>query len=482
MTSPCFGPDTKELIVQTSKVVKHGLMTATAAIAALALAACSSGTSGGSTDTASGSSDAPVTITIGTFNNFGYDAPSATMQGADLYSKYMQLHPNVTIKATVADTSDDARSAFQTAIGAGSGAYDIQAVDVDWMPYIIDNADKFVDLKATLANNDYLPWKTQIATTSSGEVVGAGTDIGPEGICYRADLLQAAGIPSDRASVAKWLGGGTIQNGQVVGGDPSQATWSTYFAAGQQYVQMSGGKPFFDSAAATYQGMVNQVQYSYIDSNNNLIDPASNTAIQNLYNQVTTAAVDDKESAGLGQWTDAWNAAFKATDNTSFATMLCPAWIVNNIKNNAGADFVGWDIADVFPGIQPGQGGDWGGSYLVIPQQSKNQQAAEDLVAWLTSADQQAAVFTAASNYPSSPTAEANPAVANKTEPFLNNAPVGQIFANRAQAVTVVPYKGSSYFDIQTAMANALNRVDVTKEMNASDSWNQWISDVKALS
>jgi len=454
----------------------------------LALTACGSGSGSGSptsTDTGSSSATAdntPVTITIGTFNNFGYDAPSATMQGADLYSKYMQLHPNVTIKATVADTSDDARSAFQTAIGAGSGAYDIQAVDVDWMPYIIDNSDKFVDLKATLANNDYLPWKTQIATTSDGRVVGAGTDIGPEGICYRSDLLQAAGIPSDRDSVAKWLGGGTIQNGQVVGGDPSQATWATYFAAGQQYVSMSGGKAFFDSSAATYQGMVNQVQYSYIDANNNLIDPASNTQIQNLYNQVTTAAIDDKESAGQQQWTDAWNAAFKSTGSDSFATMLCPAWIVNNIKNNAGSDFVGWDIADVFPGIQPGQGGDWGGSYLVIPDQSKNQQAAEDLVAWLTAPEQQEAVFTAASNYPSSPTAEAASAVANKTEPFLNNAPVGQIFANRAKAVTVVPYKGSSYFDIQTAMANALNRVDVTKEMSASDSWNQWISDVKALS
>ena len=476
--------------------IKSKVIGATALVfaAAMALTACSGGTTPASdtssTDTSAATSattatsadQTPVTLTIGTFNNFGYDATTATMQGADLYSKYMQLHPNVTINATVAATSDDARSAFQTAIGAGSGAYDIQAVDVDWMPYIMDNADKFEDLTSALANNDYLPWKVGMATTPDNKILGGGTDIGPEGICYRADLLQAAGIPSDRDSVAKWLSGGTISNGQVTGGDPTQATWATYFAAGQQYVSMSGGKPFFDSAAATYQGMVNQVQYSYIDQNDNVIDSATNTQIQNLYNQVTTAAVDDKESAGLAEWGDSWNAAFKATDNTSFATMLCPAWIVNNIKNNAGADFVGWDIADVFPGIQPGQGGNWGGSFLVVPSQGKNIQAAEDLVAWLTSADQQAAVFTAASNYPSSPTAQANPAVSGKVEPFLNNAPVGKIFADRAAAVTVVPYKGSSYFDIQTAMANALNRVDVDKSMSASASWTQWISDVKALS
>jgi len=438
--------------------------------AALAVTGCSSGTSTPPADTSSNSAaqDAPVTITIGTFNNFGYDATTSTMQGADLYSKYMALHPNVTIKATVAATSDDARSAFQTAIGAGSGAYDIQAVDVDWMPFIMDNADKFVDLKSTLASNDYQPWKLQMATTPDGKVLGAGTDIGPEGICYRSDLMAAAGLPSDRDAFAQFIGG-------------SNATWQTYFDAGKQYVAATG-KAWFDSAAATYQGMVNQVESSYIDKSSGAVIASTNTQISDLYNQVTTAALDDKESAGMQEWTDAWNAAFKSSGADSFATMLCPAWIVNNIKNNAGSDFVGWDIADVFPGIQPGQGGNWGGSFLVIPQQSKNQQAAEDLAAWLTSPAQQAAVFTAASNYPSSPTAEQDPAVSGKVEPFLNNAPVGQIFANRAAAVTVVPYKGSSYFDIQTKMADALNRVDVTKEMSAADSWAQWLQDVQALS
>ncbi|MCL2316817.1 MAG: extracellular solute-binding protein [Actinomycetia bacterium] len=436
---------------------------ATLLAAGLMLSACSSSPSN---TTSTGSQ---ITLTIGTFNNFGYDKSSPTMQGADLYTKYMNEHPNIKINATVAATSDDARAAFNTAIGTGTGAYDIQAVDVDWMPSIMAQPDKFVDLKSALAANDYQPWKTGMATTPDGKVLGGGTDIGPEGICYRADLLQAANIPSDRASVAAWLGG-------------ANATWDSFFAAGKEYVAKSGGKAFFDSSAAVYQGMVNQVQYSYIDKDNNIIDPATNTQIRALYDQVTTAAITDKESAGLQQWTDSWNAAFKATDNTSFAVSLCPAWIINNIKNNAGADFKGWDIADVFPGIKAGQGGNWGGSYLVVPTQGKNIEAAKALVAWLTAPAQQAAVFAAASNYPSSPTAAKDPAVAGKTDPFLNNAPVGTIFANRAAAVSVVPYKGSKYFDIQSKMADALNRVDVDKSMSPADSWTQWTSDVKALS
>ena len=461
--------------MQARSIRTVGLLSAVTLALSLGLAGCgnsgdTSNNSSSTTPTDTGSAAASsaaeqVTVTIGTFNNFGYDKSSATIQGADLYTKYMSLHPDVKVVATVAATSDDARAAFTTAIGAGSGAYDIQAVDIDWMPFIMDNADKFTDLKSALAANDYLPWKLAQATTADGKVLGGGTDIGPEGICYRSDLLDAAGIPSDRASVATWLGG-------------ANATWASYFDAGKEYVEKSGGKAFFDSAAATYQGMVNQVESSYVDKDSDDIIATTNQTIKDLYDQVTSAAMDDKESAGLQQWTDDWNAAFKSTGDNSFATMLCPAWIINNIKNNAGEDFVGWDIADVFPG----GGGNWGGSFLVIPAQSKNAAAAADLVAWLTAPEQQAAVFTAASNYPSSPTAEADPAVSGKTEPFLNNAPVGQIFESRAAAVNVVPYKGSAYFDIQTKMADALNRVDVTKSQSAADSWNQWISDAKALS
>ncbi|MDR3106879.1 MAG: extracellular solute-binding protein, partial [Bifidobacteriaceae bacterium] len=228
------------------------------------------------------------------------------------------------------------------------------------------------------------------------------------------------------------------------------------------------------SAAATYQGMVNQVEKSYVDPDSGEIIASDNAEIKRLYDLVTKAAVDDKESAGLKQWGEDWSAGFKAD---KFATMLCPAWIINNIKNAAGTDFQGWDIADVFPG----GGGNWGGSFLVVPTQSKVADEAKKLVQWLTAPEQQAKVFTAASNYPSAVEAEADSAVVSKVDPFLNDAPVGEIFANRAKAVKVVPYKGSSYFDIQNAMAQALSRVDVDKTASAAESWDQWKSDVKTI-
>ncbi|HEY0118799.1 MAG TPA: carbohydrate ABC transporter substrate-binding protein [Cellulomonas sp.] len=282
--------------------------------------------------TASVCPDGTPTVTVSTFNNFGYQPPTDKAPGADLWAKYKTVCPNVTVKETVAASSDDARAAFNTAISTGTGAYDIQAVDIDWMPSIMAQPDKFVDLtKYKTSDNDWLDWKVQQATTPDGKLLGFGTDIGPEGICYRSDLLAAAGMPSDRDAVAALLGG-------------KDATWDKYFAVGKQYVDKTG-KAWFDSAAATYQGMVNQIQYSYIDKSDTVI-ATTNPDIKTAYDQLTAAAVGDKESAGLKQWGDDWNAAFKSD---KFATMLCPAWIVNNIKGNAGADFKGWDIADVFP-------------------------------------------------------------------------------------------------------------------------------------
>ena len=62
-----------------------------------------------------------------------------------------------------------------------------------------------------------------------------------------------------------------------------------------------------------------------------------------------------------------------------FAAMLCPAWMHGIIEGNA-PDITGWDVANAFPE----GGGNWGGSYLVVPANGKNVEAAQQLADWLT--------------------------------------------------------------------------------------------------
>lgn len=413
------------------------LVAAVASTSALVLAGCSGG--GGS---ASGG-DGPVTLTVATFNDFGYtDA---------LLKEYMDAHPNVKIVHNKAATSNDARANYFQKLGK-TGLADIEAIEVDWLPEVMEYADLLAPVPDDLKSR-WLDYKVKAATSSEGNLIGYGTDIGPEGVCYRSDLFAAAGLPTDREEVAKML----------------QGDWSTYFAAGDKYVAATG-KPFFDSAGGTYQGAINQVEDAYENPDTGEITATKNPEVKKIYDQVLKASAT--QSAHLGQWSDDWMAGLS---NGAFATMLCPGWMLGVIEGNA-PEVKGWDIANAFPG----GGGNWGGSYLTVPSNGKNVAAAQELANWLTSPDTQIKAFENAGTFPSQTDALKNETLLSNTNAYFNNAPVGQILTDRAEAVKVSPYKGTFYFQINDAMQKALTRVEDGTQ-DAATSWQQWVTEVDAL-
>lgn len=416
-------------------------LTAGMAGIALALTACGgdSGTDEGTDEGTGGESTEDITLTITTFNEFGYE---------DLYEEYMADHPNITIEATKAATSNEARDKMTTGIAAGSGLTDIEAIEVDWLPELMEYPDEFVDLASDEVDGRWLDWKVAQATTPDGKLIGYGTDIGPEGVCYRSDLFAAAGLPTDRAEVAELLDG----------------DWDTYFSVGKDFMSKSS-VPWFDSANATYQGMVNQLEAAYEETDGTAKPLEDNDEIKDLYNKVLTASVDDNLSAHFNQWTDDWTAAFQ---NDGFATMLCPGWMLGVIEGNA-AGVEGWDIADVFPG----GGGNWGGSFLTVPAQSEHPEEAQALAAWLTAPEQQIKAFQAKGTFPSQVDALSSDELLAQTNAFFNDAPTGEILANRADAVTVAPFKGPNYFAIHQTVTDGITRVDVDKTDDAASSWEK---------
>jgi len=423
-------------------------VTATAfAVTALTMTAAGCAGTGGDAagDGGSSSSDGKVTLTVATFNEFGYE---------DLLKEYEEANPDVTVKHKKAATSNEARDNLNTRLAAGSGLSDIEAIEVDWLPELLQYSDQFVNLDSPDVEGRWLDWKTEAATDADGNLIGYGTDIGPEAICYRSDLFAAAGLPTDRAEVAAMLGD----------------TWESYFAAGEKFVAASD-TPWFDSAGATWQGMINQVENAYEEEDGTII-AADNPEVRKIYDEVIDASIDRELSARLQQWSEDWTASFQ--DN-GFATMLCPGWMLGVIEGNADG-VAGWDIANTFPG----GGGNWGGSYLTVPKQGKNQEAAQKLAAWLTAPEQQIKAFNSKGTFPSQVDALASEDLQGATEEFFNNAPTGQILAERAEAVDVTPYKGVNYFAINDAMQQALTRVE-DGSMSPDDSWKQFVTDVEAL-
>ncbi|MCW3159267.1 extracellular solute-binding protein [Micropruina sonneratiae] len=423
-----------------------------AALLALLATGCSQPAAAPSSPAASESaaSTEPVTLTVATFNEFGYE---------DLFKEYTKLHPNVTITPKKAATSNEARENYFNKLAAGSGLSDIEAIEVDWLPDVMQTADKLTDLSGDDVANRWLDWKAAAATTPDGKLVGFGTDIGPEAVCYRSDLFKKAGLPTDRDEVAALL----------------QGDWNKYFEVGKQFVAKSNGVAWFDSADAIMQGQINQLPnaFSSTEPEETLIPLDQNQPVKDMYTSILNVSTNDKLSAGLSQWSTDWVNAFQ---KSKFATMLCPGWMLGIIEGNAKG-IEGWDIANVFPG----GGGNWGGSYLTVPAQGKNTAAARELAAWLTAPEQQIKAFKAKGTFPSQKEALTSQDLLSVTNKFFNDAPTGQILADRANAVTVNPFKGPNYFAVRQVISDAINRVDVTKKQSADESWTQAVKEFEAL-
>jgi len=413
-----------------------------AAVAAFSASAVVLAGCAGGGDSSGGDSDGQITLTIATFNDFGYTD--------ELLQEYMDANPNVKIVHNRAAESGDARSNYFAKLGKG-GLADIEAVEIDWFAEAMQYSDLLAEAPDSVKGR-WLDWKEAAATDADGRLVGFGTDIGPQGICYRADLFEAAGLPSDREAVAELFDG----------------DWNNFLDVADQY-KAATGKPMIDAANSVLQGIVNQMEYSYTEPDGAVI-ATENPDVEAMYNLVVERAIPN--SAYSGQWSDDW---FASMANGEFATMLCPGWMLGVISGNA-PDVTGWDIADVFPG----GGGNWGGSYLTVPADGDNVEAALALADWLTAPEQQMKAFVNAGTFPSQIEALESDELAASVNEFFNDAPVGEILSTRAEAVTVAPYKDADYFKYHDALQNAVNRVFDGVE-DQTTSWNTWVAEVSAF-
>lgn len=397
----------------------------------------------GGDDSDDSSAGGATTISVATFNEFGYE---------DLIQEWNDTHDDIKVKQVKVGTWDDAKANLYTKLAAGSGLSDIEAIEGDAMPAIMAESDAFVDLTDAELDGRWLDWKAAAGTNADGQMIGYGTDVGPEGICYRSDLFEKAGLPTDRDEVAALMG-----------------TWDDYFATGDKFVKAMPGTAWYDSSTSLSQAMLNQVANPF-ETDDETID-VENPELEAVYGTVTDN-VDRGLSSTIAQWGDDWTAQFQ---NDGFATIPCPGWLMGIIEGNSeGVE--GWDIANTFPG----GGGNWGGSFLTVPAQGDNVDEAKEVAAWLTAPEQQAKAFKAVGAFPSQVEAQDAPEVTEAVNEFFNDAPIGTITADRAAAVTVQPFKGPKYSDILTAFQAAIMRVDDgSKDPDAS--WDQFLADVEAL-
>lgn len=416
-----------------------GLMAGVATTAAIVLAGCS-----GTASPAPSSGDAEdfegVELTLATFNDFGY---------TDELIDEFEAETGITVVHNKAATSNDARANFFQKLGK-TGLADVEAVEVDWFTEMMQYSDLVAPVPEDLKGR-WLDWKEKAATDAEGNLVAYGTDVGPQAVCFRQDLFEAAGLPTDREEVAGLF-----------------PTWDAFFDVADDYVAKTG-KPFIDSANSVLQGLVNQLEIAYEQPDGTIV-ATENEDIRAAYDTVVDRAIPI--SAYAGQWSEDW---FASMASGEFAAMLCPPWMHGIIEGNA-PDVDGWDIANAFPE----GGGNWGGSYLVVPANGKNVAAAQKLADWLTSPETQIKAFNNAGTFPSQPDAQESADLTGFVNAYFNDAPSGAIGIDRANAITVATYKGEKYFQFHDALQNAVTRV-FDKIEDKSTSWDTWVNEVSAF-
>ncbi|WP_158299222.1 ABC transporter substrate-binding protein [Paenibacillus antri] len=410
------------------------------------MAACSSGSGGGGTntsgssggtDTASsggGSGGEPIELNVWLFTGTGMEP---------YMEEYAKAH-NIKLNIQQQEYADH-HNGLVTALAAGSGAPDIALVEIGYIDQFKADESKFHNLADFGANDimgDYLEWKKVQASSQDGSFIyGIPTDVGPMVAMYRTDLFEQAGLPTNRDEVSKLF-----------------STWEDFVEVGRT-IKAKTGKPMVDAANSVFDVVVGQATEHYFDDQGKLIVD-SNPAVKRAYSLATSLAQEGM-TAKIAQWSPEWGAGM---NNGDFAVQMAPAWMMGFMKSNAPDSAGKWDAA-----AMPEGSGNWGGSFLTIPKESKHPQEAFDLIKTILSPEGQLAMFKSNGNFPSTPSIYDDPAILDFTDDFFSGAPVGKIFSDAAKKVTPV-YYGPKYIIVDTPLTNAIGEVE-KNGTNPDEAW-----------
>ncbi|MEU6287069.1 ABC transporter substrate-binding protein [Streptomyces sp. NPDC005047] len=381
------------------------VMAAIASLGAGLLAGCAD--DGKDEDSSSsGDGGGKTTITLGLFGTMGF-------KEAGLYEEYEKLNPDINIEETVTERNENYYPALVNHLTTGSGLQDVQAIEVGNIAEVVETqADKFADMSKVegVKADSWVDWKWKQGVTKDGQAVGLGTDIGPMAICYRKDLFEKAGLPTDRAEVgALWAG-----------------DWKKFIEAGEKYKKGAGKDTYFmDSPGGLINAILGGEEEKFYNAAGEVVYK-TNPAVKEAFDLTADAA-----EKGLVQAQTQFQPAWEQTiANNLFATVACPPWMLGTIKGKSQPEASGqWDVA-----AAP-TSGNWGGSFLGVPKSGKNVEEAQKLVAWLTAPKQQAKLFAVQGSFPSATAAYELPEVKDAKNEMTGEAPIGELFAKAAESI-----------------------------------------------
>lgn len=296
---------------------------------------------------------------------------------ADAYAKV-----NPQIKVNFVNTPfADAHDKLLTSFASGSGAPDVASIEIGRVGGFSAKGG-LSDLKAApfdgaALEKDMVKYKWTQGSTTDGRLVCMPWDIGPAGVWYRTDLMEQLGLPTEPEALEEMIGG-------------KGHTWDDFLAFAKQVKDKSGGKTalFADAGTDIYGAVYRQQGEGYAEGNKILIEEKALRPFQ-LAARARKEAID----ANIPWWGAEWAAGVK--DN-AFAGMVIAAWMQGGLQRDQPQTAGKWRVIHA-----PEANYNWGGSFVAIPEQSKNKEAAWEFVKWaVASAEGQNTMFKSSGVFP----------------------------------------------------------------------------------
>ena len=407
-------------------------------VTVLGVAACGSDDGTGTKDTGG----KPDKLVVETFGEFGYD---------ELVKQY-EKDTGIKIELRKTAQLNEYRPKIVRSLATGKGVADVVALEEGILNEFKTNPANWADLTPLVADHstEYLPWKWELGKAGDGRLMGLPTDVGSLAVCYRTDLFKAAKLPTTRDEVtALW------------------PDWNAFIEVGKKY-RAATGKGMLDSVTTAASAVSMQVGGDIFYDAEDTIVADKSAAVKQAWD-TSLKMVDANITAKTATWSPEWSAGFK---QGTFAATFCPSWMLGIVEGNSGPENKGkWDVAGV-----PGGSGNWGGSWLGVPERGKHKAEAAKLAEYLTSASSQVAAFKLKGPLPTNLEALKNPDFQSYTNPYFSDAPTGKIFGGSVEGIKPIHLGPKHQAVKEQAMEPALRAYE-NHEASASAAWDQFIKD-----
>ncbi|WP_130838700.1 ABC transporter substrate-binding protein [Lachnoclostridium sp. Marseille-P6806] len=336
----------------------------------------------------------------------GDDAFEAAMAG------FQEEYPNIHVELQFTDTSAHHQN-LQTSLAAGSGAPDVAMVEGAYVAQY-RNSTALADLNTCGAQNyrnDFVSFKWDQCISDDGTAMRLiPWDIGPTTLFYRTDIFEKAGLPTDPVEVDKIL-----------------STWDGVLSAAEQVKEKTGAW-FVPDASYFYQLLFQNRDYYDEDLNLKLEREGDIDCLNTIIKF---------RAEGLDMNVDMWSTeAYAAYADGTIASVASGAWFGGFLKTDIDPNGAGhWAAANLPAGIGVKN---WGGSFLAIPEQSKNKAAAWAFIQYMVATSEgQNAMFAAVDYFPAYTPAYDDPIYAEE-DPYFGGQKTKALWASLAEKLEPV--------------------------------------------